>query len=166
MENYKKDNRFDLLKFISSQVSDQLRQADTKAVSIFGVLGILTGLLVNKINSLKFSEWFERPISMILIFISLFLVILSFKFALRVLYPRKSVSDKKSLSFFGDISSLKKEEYISLVSEVEEGESINILSLNVWNLSSVASKKYNALKTAFMLGIFSLIFTIIVLVVA
>ncbi|GEM_PF-5321971 len=43
----------DFPKFIASAIADQIKQADTKAVGVLGILGIVTGALLSRLNSLK-----------------------------------------------------------------------------------------------------------------
>lgn len=164
LQNKNSSLNLDFFKLTSSQISDQIRQADTKAAALFGILGILTGALLNKVNSVRLPIWIDRPVSMLMILVSFLMIILTFKFIFVVIYPRYVKSKIKSLSFFSDIITFSKEEYYNNLSSLNNDKFLNVFSNNIWNLSQVAEKKYGALRRAFVLAILSMVFTITVLI--
>jgi hypothetical protein len=153
----------DFPKFISTSITDQIKQADTKAFGTLGIIGIIISALLSRLSALKAAEGVISPLWLILFGISAVLILIALKASLKVVYPRLSKPTKKDMTYFGDISGLSKEEY------VEWGRNANLNTIiyesynNVHNISLVASKKYAALQKAMISTGIALIWTVFII---
>ncbi|NQV88040.1 MAG: hypothetical protein HQ402_00600 [Parcubacteria group bacterium] len=151
---------FDFAKFISTNIADQIKQADTKAVGVLGVLGIVTGALLSRLNTLKSTIGVGHSLWVFLFAFSLIMIVITLKFIIRVVYPRTSLSKKKNLLFFKDIATFSHEEYVEQASELSPQEFIRETHGNSHNLACVADAKYKALRHAMIFTVITIIWTV------
>ncbi|MBM3281654.1 MAG: hypothetical protein FJY91_02865 [Candidatus Harrisonbacteria bacterium] len=157
-------NIIDFQKFVCQNLSDQIKQADTKAAAIISVLGLITASLLSRLSSIKVRGSLSET-NMIVYCLAAALILVSLKFAIGVIFPRISKGKSTGLLYFGDISLMRKETFVKNITKIDETQ----ISLEYANqahaLSAIAKRKYWNLRQAFILSSIALVFTIIALIV-
>lgn len=157
-------SKLDFARFICQNLSDQIRQADTKAAAVFSVLGIMTAGLLSRITNIKvrLTDW---PIESLVIYgIAGLLLIISLKSAIAIIFPRLSKGKKESLIFFGDIVNFKKKDYEERVLKIDDEKIVLQYSNQAAALSAIALKKFTHLRQAFILTAVTLAWVIFILI--
>lgn len=154
----------DFPKTVVSSLSDQIRQADTKAAGTITFLGIIGGILIREIDLLKNSLGDRSYIWFVVVIVSAVMLMLAFKAVIRVLYPRISKGSKEGMYYFKDILQNSKEEYTKKgVYMTNEGIARQLYSTS-YALSKVLEAKFKALKLAMILTLIVLVWTIVVII--
>ena len=154
-------------RFIFNCIIDQIKQADTKAVGVLSILGIITSALMSRLNALKGMLGLDHPLWVILFSVSVIMILLSMKFIIRVVYPRDSKSKDKTMIYFKDIANHSSvNEYIDKGSRLVPEDMARETYSNVYYLARIATQKYAALRQAMVLTIITLIWTIGVLLLS
>ncbi len=163
-----KDSRIitDFPKFIFNTISDQIKQADTKAVGVLGILGIVTGALLSRLNTIKDHMGIYDPKWVVIFTFSTIMVVITMKFIVRVVYPRGSSSNTKNMIYYKDISLYSKDEYIKRGESLLNTDILKETYNDVYNIAGVASRKYKALRLAMLMTIITIIWTIAVLLLS
>ena len=156
----------DFPKFITNSIADQIKQADTKAVGVLSILGIVTGALLARLNAIKIMVGISDPLWIFIFGISVVMIMLSMKAIVRVVYPRLSKKNGGNMTYFADISLSSQQEYISGMRALSTDEIISKSYLLTYNLAKIASKKYRALQQAMILTMFTIIWTIAVILLS
>ncbi len=157
--------RGDFSRFVFSSITDQIRQTDTKAYGILGILGILTSLLFNRVGAMKSSigsslTWW------IIVAISALLFIFVLSSVIGVVYPRLSKKNKDSILYFGNISEHTKNEYLQKTMRYSAEEVIEEAYKQSYSIAIIANKKYIALRLAMINLLITFIWTFIILSVS
>ncbi len=146
---------FDFVKTINSNLSDQIKLADTKASWVFSVLGLLTAVLTNILSKFKLIELMQPKVFVFAI-IAIISLILAFKHIILVMYPRTSPGNKGGIFYFRDITSSTKEEYLQTLNDVDEERIITSLRAQAYELARITEKKFVSLKIAIISCMFAL----------
>jgi len=123
-------------------ISELIRLADTKAIAILAVNGVIAGLYSSNISSIQ--TILERsPIAVLPLVIAMGFVLISAGFAMFCVIPRLGTK-KNSLIFFGDITDNYKSatEYEKDVKKATGDKIKTDLAHQIWINSDIASKKY------------------------
>ncbi len=156
----------DFPKFISTSIADQIKQADTKAVGVLGILGIVTGGLLSRLNSIKNVSGIEDPKWIFILGFSVVMILLCMKAIVLVVYPRLSKKGSENMTYFQDIAGFSQEEYVNRGKALTTDEIITNTYITAHNLANIATKKYKALREAMILTIVTIIWTIGVLLLS
>jgi hypothetical protein len=100
---------------------------------------------------------------LILFAISAILIFISLKTAVTVVYPRLSKRTGKSFTYFGDISSLTKEEFLKWGDDLTFEKILEQSYMNAYSLSLIAQKKYKSLQRAMLFTVLAIVWTLGVL---
>lgn len=155
-------SRLEFGKYIASHIQGQIVLADRKAAWIFSVLAVATGALLTKIVKIDLALINAKLILSLTIFV-IILITAAFIQLIRVIYPRLTKSNTKSVYYFGDIIKNKKDQYTSKGVQLSEEEIITALYQESYDLASIASKKFNTLHKGVILTVIALISTILLL---
>lgn len=150
----------DFPKFIATSIADQIKQADTKAFGTISIIGITTAALLSRLAGLKATLDVISPVWLLLFVISIGFIFFALKAAVLVVYPRLTTSKKEDMTYFLDISSMTKEEFLSLGKSLTTEGVIEATYKNAYNLSHVAAKKYKALRKAMIFTLIALVWAI------
>ena len=146
--------------YIATAITDQIKQADTKALGMLGVLGVLISALLAKLNTLKSALTTSNPLWLFIFGFSAIMVLLSLKFILAVVYPRSSKTKSASLIYFKDIASANRTAYLERGESLSEAEIVRENYANAHALAGVANRKYQALKRAMICTIITLVWVV------
>ena len=167
MEKDKGDTkvRADFSRFIVQNLADQIKQADTKAFGIMGVLGILTAGLLTRLNAIKSPtgvtvEW------AVLFIISACLIILALKAVIRVVYPRMSFSANDGVIYFNDILKNESKEFVRKGLALSAEETIHESYKDAYSLATIAKAKFKALRYALITVVVAFIWTMVILILS
>lgn len=154
--------RADFSRFVFTSIVDQIRQTDTKAYGVLGILGILTSLLFNRLGAMRSSigtnlTWW------IIVVISALLFILVLGSVIGIVYPRLSKKNKESILYFGDISKHSKEEYLNKAMDYSAEDVIEEAYKQSYSIAVIANKKFTALRIAMINLVITFIWTFIIL---
>jgi hypothetical protein len=153
----------DFPKFIAVSIADQIKQADTKAFGTISIIGIVTAALLSRLNSLKASVGVLNDTWLILFGISAILILVALKAAVTVVYPRLSKPGKESFTYFGDISSITKDQFIEWGKGLTFDQVRDQTYINAYSLSKIADKKYKSLRRAMLATVLAIVWTLGVL---
>ncbi len=156
--------KFEFSRYVSTYLQEQIKLADTKAAWTFSFLGIGTAALTTKIAKIDWAS-VNLPLTMLFIGISIALLILAFKSTVRVIYPRLSKGNPNGMIYFEDISSQDKKNYIKKSLSITDEEITKEMVEQSYNLSSVASRKFKALRSAIIVAVITLIWIISLLII-
>jgi len=159
-ENKPSDSRdsktlFEFAKFTGTYLQDQIRLADTKAAWVFSVLGLLTAVLTNLISKFSWTE-LGQPRVFIFGIVAIFSLILAFKNAALVIYPRVSNGEKGGLIYFKDIAAASRDEYLESAMTVNEEGIVRAMHNQSYDLAKIAEKKFSSLRFAIGSAMFAL----------
>jgi hypothetical protein len=140
-----------------------IRFADTKAAWTFSVLGVGTAAFSTFVSRMDLTNLSKTH--MILFGIAIILLVISFNKVVRVMYPRFSKPNKTGMIYFQDIISNKKEDYIKKGLNLSEKEILSNLYEQAYDLSTIASKKFKALRYAIISSVITLIYLIILIII-
>ena len=146
---------FEFVKTINSNLTEQIKLADTKAAWTFSVLGLLTAILTNILSKFKFMEIIQTKV-LIYGIIAIFSLILAFKHIILVMYPRTSIGNKAGIFYFKDIIASTREEYAQTLKSIDEERIINPMRIQAYELAKIADKKFASLKIAIISCMFAL----------
>ncbi len=146
---------FEFIKTINSNISEQIKLADTKASWVFSVLGLLTAVLTNILTKFKFAELMQPKI-MIFALIAILSLILAFKHIILVMYPRITKGTKGGVLYFKDITESTKEEYLQALNNLDEEGMVRPLQSQAYDLARIVEKKFSSLKIAIISCMFAL----------
>lgn len=156
----------DFPKFIYTSIADQIKQADTKAVGILSIIGIVTAALLNRLSALKGSVGINHPMWVFIFAFSIIMLVLCMKSVIRVVYPRSTKGKHKNLIYFQDIASFSQEEYKSKGKSLSANEILDEVYSNTHNLAKIANSKYGALRQAMILTVITIVWTVAVLLLS
>jgi hypothetical protein len=156
--------KHDFARFVFSTISDQIKQADTKAFGILGTLGILTAALLTRLASIKSATGLNTT-WVILFIVSSLLIILALKSVILVVFPRlnKNDTNERSILYFQDIIAEKKISYVQKASNYKNNKILDFIYSDIHNLSNIANLKFIALRKALIISIIAFIWTIIII---
>jgi hypothetical protein len=166
-EKEDKKIKHDFARFVFSTVSEQIKQADTKAFGILGILGILTMALLNRLAGIK-SITGITPTWILLFVISALLIMLALKSVIRVVFPRLSKNEihERSILYFQDIIAEKKVGYIQKATNYKEDEILSHIYQDIHNLAQIASSKFTALRKSLIIIIIAFVWTILIILLS
>jgi len=129
-------------------VNESIRFGDTKAVAVLGIDGIIVGLIITNLSTIKGiilgNFWL-----LLLTIISTLSLLLSVYFALKCLNPTLKVGEPSSLIYFAHIAQKFEsyEDYHQDVNKIlaDDNESTKEITNQVWVNSKVSWKKFKAL---------------------
>jgi hypothetical protein len=150
----------DFPKYIATSITDQIKQADTKAFGTIGIIGISTSALLARLASIRSAKGLISHTWLVLFGISAILILIALKAAISVVYPRLSKPTGKDMTYFGDIVGLNREQFIAWGSNLTTEAVIHETYKNAYSIAKIASKKYNALRKAMLFTLVALIWTI------
>lgn len=150
-------------KLVTESLTTQINQADNKALGTITVLGILAGVLTTQLDKLK-DTLNANYVWMIIVAISALMLLLSFKAAIRVIYPRMSKGNKDGMYYFEDVLQHNKEEYINRGAYLTTEGVARQLYRSSYEMSKIADSKFKSLKIAIKLTVIVLIWTIAVVI--
>lgn len=159
------DTKVDFMKYILSQIQDQIRFADSKANFFFSFAIILIGVALSTL--LKYNDVYDYLtkhnyqwvffILILMFIVYLVFVLLGLVKIVIVYYPRISPTNTKSICYFDYISTLTNEEYSNKIDALKYDEMVSSLTSQIVKNSRIVSLKYRHLKTSIYLLIISLI---------
>lgn len=153
----------DFPKFVSTAIADQIKQADTKAVGVLGILGIVTGALLSRLNVIKSVTGVAHPLWIFIFGFSVIMILFCMKAIIRVVYPRLSKKGSDSLTYFQDISSVSRGDFVARARSLNTDQVVEQTYSNAYSLATIATKKYRALRHAMLLTGITIVWTIGVL---
>jgi len=153
----------DFPKYIATSISDQIKQADTKALGTIGIISIITGALLSRLSVIKSNTGEINNIWLVLFVVSVVLILLALKAAVVVVYPRLTKPKKEDLTYFGDIANLTKDEFVTWGKGLGTNEIVHETYKNAYNLAQIADKKYAALRRAMFFTVFAIMWTVSVI---
>lgn len=153
----------DFPKYIATSITDQIKQADTKAFGTIGIIGIATSALLARLSVLKGAKGIINPVWIVLFAVSAFLILIAIKTAISVVYPRLSKPKKEDMTYFGDIASLTREEFVQWGKDLTLEGVIFETYKNAYSIAKIAEKKYHALRKAMIFTAIALIWAIAVI---
>jgi len=148
---------------LARTVSNEIRLADTKASWTFGVIGVASAALTNKLAKLSW-EVIQEQRTMILLVITVVLIVFSIKHLIAVIYPRVSKGRTQSILYFGDIASHQEKDYINKISTLTEEEAKKQIARQTYALSCIAKKKFHHLRYGMIYTLLTLLLVIGILV--
>ena len=152
----------DFPKFLFTQLSDLIRQADAKAQATFYVLGITTAALLARLNAIKASG----VVTMMWLgafMLSVLLILLALKSIIAVIFPRLSPGSKTGLVYFRDILAHEPDEFVRAGLALSEDDAARRVYEQVYRLAAIADAKYRALRYALTLTGLAIVSAILVL---
>ena len=156
----------DFPKFVCTLISDQIKQADAKAIGVLSILGIVTAALLSRLGSLKGISGLMDPKWVFIFSFSVVMIVITMKFIVRVVYPRASKGGNGNMLYFKDIATQSKEDYLTRGLELNNADIIRETYADAYNLAKVADKKYAALRRAMIATTVTIIWTIAVLLLS
>lgn len=157
-EDFKEKN--DFLKSVLSTGIEQIKIVDTRAMAVFGAVGVITGAFLTKVAKIDWNMP-HSPYALPMISISLLFIILAFKYTIHVIYPRTISGDKKGLIYFQDIALQTKEEYLANLKSANSEELFKNYAMRAYMLAVNNRKKFRALRV----GIIHMLITLVLLIV-
>jgi hypothetical protein len=140
---------------IASQQLDRVlgffARVEGKASFVFAIDSALLGLIAINLQRDDLTNWVvmtPAAICVVLLCVSLFYIY-------RCSFPYLA-GGQRSLIYFREIASLREVEFIERVSKIEEEAYATDMLGQVWRNSEILSKKFNAIKAAFILTAISL----------
>ena len=101
-----------------------------------------------------------HPLWIFIFGMSVVMILLSIKSIIRVVFPRLSKKGSDSMTYFKDISSVSKEDFISKGKSLSTEDIINESYNNAYALSVIATKKYLALREGIIITLITIVWTI------
>ncbi len=150
----------DFPKYIATSITDQIKQADTKAFGTIGIIGISTSALLTRLSAIKAAHGIISDTWIILFGISAILILIALKAAVAVVYPRLSKPTGKDMTYFGDIVGLDREEFLEWGKKLTLDGVVHETYKNAYSIAQIASKKYKALHNAMVFTLIALVWTI------
>ncbi|MEK6918424.1 MAG: Pycsar system effector family protein [Nanoarchaeota archaeon] len=147
--------RFEFAKFVATNTQEQIKLADSKAVWVFSVLGLLTAVLTNVLTKFNFAE-LMKPKVMIFGGVAIISLIIAFKHIILVIYPRLTQGNKEGVIYFRDILASTKEEYSQRAMAINEETMIKKMYEQSHALASISEKKFSSLRIAIISCMFAL----------
>ena len=161
----------DFPRFVVTQIADQIKQADTKAFGVMGVLGAITIALLARLNALKEISTVYDPVWVFLFLASAAFIGLSLLAVMKVVYPRlgRGVGGfggefHDTMTFFRSVVKMSEEEYVKKGLALSNQDIIEESYHNAHDLAAIADKKYHALRIAMAQTGLALLWTLGVLV--
>ncbi|MEN9649741.1 MAG: hypothetical protein RL094_708 [Candidatus Parcubacteria bacterium] len=154
----------DFPKYIATSITDQIKQADTKAFGTIGIIGIATSALLARLSVIKAAKGIIDPVWIALFGISALLILIAIKFSITVVYPRLTKPKKEDMTYFADIAALSKQEFIEWGSKLTTEGVINETYKNAYNIALIAKKKYAALQKAMFFTAVAIAWAILVII--
>jgi hypothetical protein len=159
--------KHDYARFTFSTLTDQIKQADTKAFGILGILGVLTAGLLSRLNTLK-SAVGINPTWIVLFIISAILIIVALKAVIRVVFPRLSTNQlsERSILYFKDIVAQPKQQYVHRATTYTTEKLLEELYKDIYNISNIVDAKFASLRKALILTIITFAWTIAIILLS
>ncbi len=136
----------DFAKLSLSRNDESVRFSESKAAFLFTFVGLLLGLLTDKlstysqiINGAKSHQWLIAWISLILLGIGTVTVIIS---ALLIVFPRLKVTKQSSHTFFGSINNLSEHDFHQSFTRLDAPKILEDLISQIYATSAIARRKF------------------------
>lgn len=167
MEKEDQKIKHDFARFAFSTLSDQIKQADTKAFGVLSIIGVLTAGLLARLNAIKSAVGLNST-WIILFIISAVLIIFTLKAVIRVIFPRLANNPlhERSILYFRDIVAQPKQHYVNLASRYTNEKLLEGLYIDVYNLSIIADAKFASLRKALILTVLTFAWTITIILLS
>ncbi len=167
MEKEDSKIKHDFARFVFSTISDQIKQADTKAFGVLGILGVLTAALLSRLASIKSATGITTT-WIVLFIISALLIVFALKLVVRVVFPRLATnkSNEKSILYFRDIINQPKAHYVQIAQSYSHEGLLTSLYQDTHNLAGIADAKFSTLRNALIMAVITFAWTITIILLS
>lgn len=154
---------------ILDRVQEWIKSVDQKVSIFLAFQGVVIALLIPKIQLspfLNFKNPYYTPLGVILYMTSLLLLIFSCYKSISVIIPRLFKIGTQSITYFGDIASMRLSEYKKLLNKTNETEYQDELINQIHISAIIAKNKHEQFREAvilFCIGIILLLIQLLIL---
>jgi hypothetical protein len=148
-------------------INEFIRFADTKAVAILAIDGVIAGFYFSNIETIQ-TLLQQRPIVLVLLLMSIGFVLISSGFSTYCIVPRLKMNKSNCLIFFCDIANYPTADAYkkAIENEMSDKEIEKHLTDQIWANSKIANKKYYAVTVSVIVFVALVVSSVLFVLVA